>query len=156
MFNLQIKFNKLTTIAFVSALAVNFIMPINAFAKSDGDAILGQWYTGVRDSKVEIYRTGDTYSGKISWLKQPKKDGKLKIDDKNPDKSKSNRPIMGLALLKNFKYSGNNKWESGKIYDPRDGKEYSCNMTLANSNTLNVRGYIGFSFIGKTDVWTRK
>ncbi|MBC7476378.1 MAG: DUF2147 domain-containing protein [Candidatus Sericytochromatia bacterium] len=131
-------------------------MPINAFAKSDGDAILGQWYTGVRDSKVEIYRTGDTYSGKISWLKQPKKDGKLKIDDKNPDKSKSNRPIMGLALLKNFKYSGNNKWESGKIYDPRDGKEYSCNMTLANSNTLNVRGYIGFSFIGKTDVWTRK
>ncbi len=156
MINLQIKFNKLTTLAFASALSVNFIMPINAFAKADSDSILGQWYTGAKDSKVEIYKAGDTYSGKISWLKEPKREGKAKVDYKNPDKTKQKRPLLGLVLIRNFKYVGNNKWESGKIYDPRDGKEYSCNMTMADSNTLNVRGFIGFSFIGKTDVWTRK
>jgi uncharacterized protein (DUF2147 family) len=46
-------------------------------------------------------------------------------------------------------------WEDGKIYDPKNGKTYSCKMTL-EGNELKVRGYVGFSLLGRTTVWTRK
>ena len=46
-------------------------------------------------------------------------------------------------------------WEKGHIYDPKSGKEYKCTITAKDKNTLNVRGYIGISVIGRTDVWTR-
>jgi hypothetical protein len=46
-------------------------------------------------------------------------------------------------------------WSQGKIYDPKNGKTYSCKMTL-EGNELKVRGYVGFSLLGRTTVWTRK
>ena len=42
-----------------------------------------------------------------------------------------------------------------KIYNPEDGKEYNCKMTLKDPNTLEVRGYVGISLFGKTQTWTR-
>ena len=54
-----------------------------------------------------------------------------------------------------FTYEGNSVYDNGTVYDPENGKTYKCIMTLENINSLNVRGYIGFSFIGRTDVWTR-
>jgi uncharacterized protein (DUF2147 family) len=62
---------------------------------------------------------------------------------------------MGLDILSGFKFSGGNIWEDGKIYDPKNGKTYSCKMTL-EGNELKVRGYVGFSLLGRTTVWTRK
>lgn len=155
MFNFTAKLNKVVAFGLMSSVAVSLLLPVNATAKTEGDEILGQWLTGKKDSKVEIFKTGDTYSGKISWLKEPNRDGKPKVDDKNPDKSKANRPIMGLVMLRDFKYK-NDRWEDGKIYDPREGKEYSCHMTLKDKNTLEVRGYIGISLLGRSDIWTRK
>jgi uncharacterized protein (DUF2147 family) len=55
----------------------------------------------------------------------------------------------------NFKYDGGNVWSDGKIYNPEDGKEYNCKMTLEGPNTLLVRGYVGISLFGKTQTWTR-
>jgi uncharacterized protein (DUF2147 family) len=46
-------------------------------------------------------------------------------------------------------------WKGGTIYDPDNGKLYKCKMTLTEPKRLEVRGYIGFSFIGRTVVWTR-
>jgi uncharacterized protein (DUF2147 family) len=62
---------------------------------------------------------------------------------------------MGLDILSGFKYGGGNIWQDGKIYDPKNGKTYSCKMTL-EGNELKVRGYVGFSLLGRTTVWTRK
>jgi uncharacterized protein (DUF2147 family) len=59
---------------------------------------------------------------------------------------------MGLKVLRDFVFVGDNRWEEGKIYDPENGKDYSCILTLIDANTLNVRGYIGFSLIGRTQV----
>jgi uncharacterized protein (DUF2147 family) len=63
--------------------------------------------------------------------------------------------IPGPPLLWGFKYKGANKWEGGKIYDPNNGKTYSCKMTL-EGNTLKVRGFVGISLLGRTTIWTRK
>lgn len=120
------------------------------------DAVLGQWLTQDGDAGIEIYKCGKEYCGKIVWLKEPKRpDGKDKIDDKNPDVSKQNRPLMGMNLVWGFEFKGNNKWEEGGIYDPKEGKTYKCHMTL-DGNKLNVRGYMGISLIGRTTTWTRK
>jgi uncharacterized protein (DUF2147 family) len=58
--------------------------------------------------------------------------------------------------MTNFVYDEDNVWNDGKIYDPKTGKTYSCKMTLSgNKKSLDVRGFIGFSLIGRTSVWTR-
>jgi hypothetical protein len=121
------------------------------------DDLTGIWITGTGTAKVEIYRNNNTYQGKVVWLKEPidPKTGKPKTDIQHPDKSLHNRPIIGLVNLWGFHYAGNNEWEGGHIYDPKNGKEYKCVITMKDKNILNVRGYIGITLIGRTDTWTR-
>ena len=127
----------------------------NAFAQS-ADAILGKWYTADEKAVVEIYNNGSAYSGKIIWLKEPKNEnGTDKMDIYNPDESRKRQPVIGLNIVEGFRYKGKNKWIDGRIYDPDNGKTYSCYMKL-EGNELKVRGYIGIALIGRTTVWTRK
>jgi uncharacterized protein (DUF2147 family) len=127
----------------------------NALAQ-EGDAIIGEWYTGEGKALVKIYKCDDLYCGKIIWLKEPKyDDGTDKIDKNNSDESKRSRKIIGLDIVWGFKYKGKNKWVKGKIYDPDNGKTYSCKMKLVD-NELKMRGYIGISLFGRTTVWTKK
>lgn len=136
------------------ALAIIF-NPL-AMKAQESDAVLGIWLTQDKDSKVEIYKKNNKYHGKIVWLKEPNKNGKPKVDDKNPDPKKQDRAIMGLVIMTNFVYDEDFVWEDGEIYDPKNGKTYSCKMTLSkDKNTLDVRGFIGISLIGRTAVWTR-
>lgn len=117
--------------------------------------VIGQWYTTDKGAIVEIYQCGDKLCGKIIWLKEPnKEDGTPKTDENNPDPKKHNNPIIGLNMLKGFVSNGNNEWGDGEIYDPKNGKTYSCNMELTGE-VLEVRGYIGISLFGRTEKWTR-
>jgi len=123
----------------------------------EADAILGEWYTKDDKALVQIFRAGDVYNGRIVWLKEPKNDdGSDKLDTHNPDEAKQNQPIIGLNLANGFVYKGKNTWVEGTIYDPGNGKTYSCKMTLKQDGSLKVRGFIGVSLIGRTQVWTRK
>ena len=49
----------------------------------------------------------------------------------------------------------NGEWTGGRIYDPQNGKDYKCYLKLKDPHTLSLRGYIGFSLLGRTEVWTR-
>jgi uncharacterized protein (DUF2147 family) len=119
------------------------------------DAILGQWFTEDDESIVEIYKAGSCYSGKIVWLKEPKNsDGTEKVDSNNADESKRGRKVMGMDIVTGFKYDGKSAWNSGKIYDPNNGKTYSCNAKL-DKEKLNIRGFIGVAVLGRTTVWRR-
>ena len=137
-----------------------FPMPILA---ADPDAILGVWNTEENKSKVEIFKKGERYYGKIVALKEtvyPQDDkggmaGKPKVDRNNPNVALRNNPIIGLELLSDFKFAGENLWEDGTIYDPENGKTYRCKITLESPNILKVRGFIGVSLFGRTTVWTR-
>jgi len=136
-------------------MAISLFFAVNAFAENP-DAIVGDWYNEEGTSIIEIYKCGDKYCGKLSWLKNPKnEEGKDKVDSKNTDESLRSRKLMGLQILSGFIHKSENKWDSGKIYDPKNGKTYSCKMTL-DGDRLKVRGYIGFSLIGRTTVWSRK
>ena len=136
----------------ISSLLVG-MMTLHAAAQNYSDAILGKWLSGDGDGKVEIYKSGNTYYGKITWLKEPyEENGKPKVDDENPDKAKRNQPIIGLVVLKDFKFK-EGFWQDGTIYDPKNGKTYDCEMWLDGNNTLKIRGY--WYFVYRTEDWKR-
>jgi len=142
-----------TSFAFVASVAL--LLLANAYA-SEPDAILGHWLTEGDESVVEIYKAGESYSGKIIWLKKPhNSDGSEKIDSNNPDKSKATRKIIGMDIVSGFKHEGKGAWSGGQIYDPNNGKTYSCSAKLVKGK-LNIRGFIGVSLLGRTVVWTKK
>ncbi|WP_343692696.1 DUF2147 domain-containing protein [Chitinophaga sp.] len=122
------------------------------------DKILGNWLSEEKDGRIEIYKTGDKYFGKLVWGrdlmeadgKTPRKD---RTDVKNSDPKLRSRPLLGLVLLTNFTYD-DGEWNGGKIYDPKSGKTYSCTMKL-KGDKLEIRGYVGVSMFGRTTVWTR-
>jgi uncharacterized protein (DUF2147 family) len=124
---------------------------------ADPDDILGLWKNGEGTGIVQIYKKGDKYYGKIVWLKVTNDpDGTPRKDINNPEASLRTRPLKGLENLRGFQYAGDGKWENGNVYDPKTGNDYSCEMTLVNPNTLEVRGFIGISLFGRTDVWKRQ
>jgi uncharacterized protein (DUF2147 family) len=127
-----------------------------AHSQNKADDIIGTWLTGGKEpAKVQVYKSGEKFCGKIIWLKNPTENGKQRMDGNNPDKAKQSNPIIGLVMLTGFKFDGDDEWKGGDIYDPESGKTYSCYMWLKDKNTLKVRGYIGISLVGRTEIWTR-
>lgn len=121
-----------------------------AFSQTTGDAILGEWLSPKKDSRILIFRQGNKYYGKITWGT-----GSSPKDEKNPKPELRSRELLGLVILNHFEFDGDDTWEKGDIYDPREGKTYSCKMTLKDPNRLSIRGYIGLSMFGRSEIWTR-
>ena len=138
-------------------LFLGLILSVFVSKASGPDDILGTWTNGNGKAHIVIYKEGNKYFGKISWLAQPNNaDGTPKTDKKNPDPTRHGKPLVGAVVLRNFVYK-DGEWSDGRIYDPQNGKDYKSYMTMKdNGRTLNVRGYIGLSFIGRTEVWVRK
>lgn len=138
-------------------LFLSFIISVlYLFAQNKADDVIGTWLTpGDNSAKIEIYREGQKFHGKIVWMKYPNSNGKPKLDSNNPITGKRNNPRLGLEIMKGFTFNGSDEWKSGDIYDPETGNTYSAYMYLKDRNTLKLRGYIGFSFLGRTQTWTR-
>lgn len=113
------------------------------------DPILGKWQNPSGEGRIEIYKKGDKYYGKLYWIKDSSKK-----DLKNPTESLRSRNIQGLEILTNFTKNGKT-YEGGQIYDPKSGKTYSCKMTLKSNDALDIRGYVGVSLLGRTETWKR-
>ena len=76
---------------------LGLIITVPSFSQSKkGDDILGKWFTENNEAKVEIYKSGDKYYGKIIWLKEPndKETGKPKKDKNNPAFHSSNHSLF--------------------------------------------------------------
>ena len=110
--------------------------------------VLGKWLTEAGDAQVEIYQAGDKLNGKIVWLQQ----GPETKDKHNPDAKLQGRKLIGVNILSGLAKS-KNKWEGGKIYNPKNGKSYKCSMWL-EGDKLKVRGYVAMFY--ETQTWTRK
>lgn len=132
-------------------LCLSFIAIFTAMAQNtDADKIIGTYMTEGGKGKVVIEKKGNTYNGKLVWNKTT---GLL--DKNNPVKAEQTKPLVGKTILTGFKYAGTDTWEKGKIYDPENGKTYSCKITLKKNGDLTVRGFIGVSLLGRNTHWTR-
>ena len=121
----------------------------------NADAILGTWVSGSGKGHVQIYKSGGKYYGKIVWLREINgKDGKPRVDRHNPNPAKRTQPVLGMVMMRDFVYD-KGEWNDGYIYNPSDGKEYKSYIKMKNADEIVVRGYVGMSWIGKSDTWTR-
>jgi uncharacterized protein (DUF2147 family) len=124
---------------------------------ASADAILGTWLTDDGASKVEVTagKAADgssIYGGKISWLKEPTRDGKPLRDANNADAALRERPILGLPILAGFKASDSG-WSGGKVYSPRAGKSYPAELSIAADGRLQLK--VDAGILSRTDYWTR-
>ena len=129
-----------------------FLISTFSFAQ---DIMQGTWFNEEKTGKIQFFKQGDKINGKIVWIKDPNENGKPRLDKENPDAKLKTRPILGMMNLKNFKTTGKGIWEDGEVYDPKNGKTYSCKMTLVSPTQLDVRGFIGISIIGRTSKFTK-
>ena len=132
------------------------VISIFAFAQTNAD-LVGQWYNAKDDIVLTLFEDRQTVSGKVTWMKFPNdENGNPKTDLLNPDESLKNRESVGMMMMSSFAHIAGNVWDNGKLYDPKKGKTYTGIITLKDENTLNLRGYIGLSFIGRySSTWTR-
>lgn len=130
-------------------VAVAGIFSVNA-------QVTGRWKTiddktGDAKSIVEIYEQNGKIYGKVVEILNPaRKNSKCDKCD-GADKGK---PIEGLIIIKGLKKDGE-KYTDGDILDPQKGKLYSCTIKLDGKDKLDVRGYMGISMLGRTQVWHR-
>jgi uncharacterized protein (DUF2147 family) len=132
--------------------AIALIMP---FATALAQDVIGKWKLADGTAIVEVYKSGDSFNGKIVWLQNPTdSDGTPAKDDNNPDKNLRSRQIMGLNMLSGLKKTGD-EYSGGKIYDPGNGKTYNCSMKV-EGDVLKVRGSLDKKgLIGRTMDWFR-
>jgi len=138
-------------------LAVALLHADAGHAGAPQDAIVGTWLTEDGGSKVDIAAStradGTTvYSGRVSWLKDPTRDGKPLRDAKNDDAARRDRPILGLEIVSGFKAAAGG-WGGGSLYSPRNGRSYPAELSLTPDGRLEVKVKAGF--VSKTVYWSR-
>jgi len=135
-----------------------FILALTFMASGlvHSQGVFGKWYsldpdTGENESIIQVYQKGDEVYAKIETILREEDKDKTCIECSGEDKDK---PIEGLVIMKGLKKDGE-EYNGGKILDPKNGKYYKCYITLEEENKLKLRGYIGFSVIGRTEYWYR-
>ncbi len=126
---------------------------LNVYSQTENKN-LGTWYNTEKTAQIEIVKIGSGYHGKIIKLENAGDYSTQPLDTKNENEKLRTRPIVGLRILDGLKYAGG-IWKDGKIYDPNSGKTYSCEVKLRNPTLLEVKGYVGFSWVGRTVEWTK-
>jgi uncharacterized protein (DUF2147 family) len=113
--------------------------------------ILGNWLTEPRDGIVQISVAADgSLQGKIVGGNNPQRQ-----DQHNPDSSRRSQLLLGQTIFQGMRYDGEGRWSGGTIYDPDSGRIFKCRLELLDAARLQVRGFIGFALLGRSQVWTR-
>lgn len=136
----------------IGIFILNLMIGLNAY--SQNNKVLGKWQTvdesGQAKSHVEMYMKDGKMFGRVVEL-LPAATTKVCI---NCPGDKNGKSLIGMDIIWNMGSVGE-EWEGGQIVDPKNGKIYSCSISLEGSDKLKVRGYIGVSLLGRTQIWNR-
>ncbi len=145
-------------------LWLTMLYAASAAHAAQSDAILGIWFNEEKDAKIEIFKCSGEYCGKIVWAKEPNypagskegTPGTPRLDNHKPDVAKRSRPILGLQIMNDFVFAGEDVWKGGTVYDPKSGNTYQGKMTLVSPDTLALRGFVLIPLFGRSSTWTRE
>ena len=140
----SIKLNKVIFLLVISFYTTQFSQSF----PGNADAITGKWLMPDKMGTLEIFKCDDLYCGKIIEITEKAEDGGPLLDIENPDEDLQNRPVLGLQVMSDFKYDGDNLWNDGTFYISRKGKEASPDFILIDDDHLNIE--ISFLFFSKT------
>ena len=115
---------------------------------------IGHWQTyddGKPAGQMETYLVNGQLFGRVTKVRP----GRTPQDlcDKCSGEYK-NQLILGMVIMRNFHPDGDD-WVGGTVVDPENGKEYKGKIWAEGNDKVHLRGYIGISLLGRTEVWTR-
>ncbi|MGA2187381.1 MAG: DUF2147 domain-containing protein [Steroidobacteraceae bacterium] len=134
------------------------VIPAMACYCADASSPIGVWKTfddktGKARAIVRIYDQDGKLFGRIEQSFTPGADHRVCVPCTDERKD---RAIIGLIIIRNMKQDGN-EYNGGDILDPESGSVYRCKMHLEKDGTrLVLRGYIGFSLLGRSQTWERQ
>ncbi len=130
----------------VAAVSVDSLSPIGLWKTFDEK-------TGREKAIVRIYESGGKLFGKIVQSFKPGAETRVCVPCSDERK---NQHIIGLVIIRNMKRDGD-QYVGGDILDPESGAVYHSKMHLEQDGArLVVRGYIGFSLLGRSQTWQRQ
>ncbi|MEP6883662.1 MAG: DUF2147 domain-containing protein [Gammaproteobacteria bacterium] len=146
---------------FLAALLLGFALlaglPASGYA-AGSQSPLGLWKTfddktGMPRALVRIYLQDEKYFGRIEQTFTPGAETRVCLMCKDDRK---NQPIIGLLIIRNITLR-DGEYGGGDILDPESGSVYRCKFHLENDGSvLVVRGFIGFSLLGRSQTWRRQ
>lgn len=156
MFDSSQNFSRVAAI-FLAALFLN--LPCANAQASDLPLTspLGLWKTiddktGEARGFVRVYQQSQKFYARIEKSATPDEDSLTctKCSDERKD-----QPIMGLVIMRGVVLEGG-EYRGGDILDPDSGTTYRCKLKIEDGGRrLNVRGYIGVSLVGRSQIWER-
>ena len=138
----------------IVALVLGILMSVSIVYCQDNsvaDSIIGEYFVDHQgeSSMVRITKESDgTYKAQVFWVQnRTDKDGDVRLDAKNPDKSLRHVPCDQIVLISGLKYNGEKqKWDDTKVYDPTRGIRANVSCEFVEGGKLKLRGsLLGFS-----------
>jgi uncharacterized protein (DUF2147 family) len=125
------------------------------------DHLPGLWqqvddHTGRVQALIRITRSNTgLYSGVVEKIiPAPGDDPDPKCEDCRDHRR--NQRVLGMQIIDGLRRTADMKYEGGEILDPDDGRVYRLRITVLGDGTrLDVRGYLGISLFGRSQVWQR-
>jgi uncharacterized protein (DUF2147 family) len=143
--------------ALILGLTLQAGLPATAHA-AGSQSPLGLWKTfddktGAPRALVRIYLQDEKYFGRIEQSFTPGAATRVCSVCKDDRK---NQPIIGLLIIRNVTLR-DGEYGGGDILDPDSGSVYRCKFHLeGDGGVLVVRGFIGFSLLGRSQTWRRQ
>ncbi|MEX2235585.1 MAG: DUF2147 domain-containing protein [Cyclobacteriaceae bacterium] len=118
--------------------------------------VVGIWESEEKNLQIEMFEDNGEFGGRMIYFKCSS-DSIMHTsrDSENPDSKYASRKLLGLKLVEDLSYQGDNVWGNGKIYDPNSGNTWEARIQLTGPNTAIVRGYWKFRWIGRSMVFNR-
>ena len=157
------RLSSFTAMVFAAVVAVTAPMMASlVFAAPAGEpSAIGLWEqvdekSGNAESWFRITEKNGVYQGQIVKIfPKPGEDPNEKWLCIKCEGEERNAPVLGLSLIKGMQRKGTS-YENGTIMDPRDGQVYRALMKVSpDGKQLEVRGFLGFALLGRSQIWNR-
>jgi uncharacterized protein (DUF2147 family) len=147
------------------AFASGLLLGAGAVSAADVSTPVGTWkqvddVTGKPTSILQITESNGELQAKVLQVMNATPEDIAR--DGNPPKctqcdgARKDQPIIGMTIMWGVTRDYD-VWDGGRILDPKNGKVYKVKLTLKDSGQkLDVHGYIGFSLLGRSQIWERQ
>jgi uncharacterized protein (DUF2147 family) len=121
---------------------------------------VGRWKvldekTGMVKAIVEVTEVNGELQGTVTRVFSPPAASADSVCERCQG-DKRNKPVVGLQILWGLKKNGD-EYTGGRVLEAETGKEYRARVKVVDGGQkLQVHGFVGLSFVGRTLTWIRE
>src|SRR5690349_14534270 len=122
----------MTKLACLSASLLVILIASTSFNSAPaGYQLVGTWESEEKNLQIEMFEKEGEFFGRMVYFKCATDEVMKSLTDiENPDDHLINRKLLGLTLVTDLAYQGDNVWDDGKIYDPNSGRTFEARIQL--------------------------